>query len=522
MTSQQRKRKRGVILTPQGQQKLRAAIAEIEQAENFGQKLTLEELSDRTGLDAGTVAKVLDGEKGCDRRTLERYFQALNLELTEQNYSKAHLNSQVKTANDKSFTQAVQISSTSRTKQQDWEPNSHSDRQSLDEVTQQLRQRCCEKIQHLYSKIQLLNRQQIDVDQLYVDVYLLENLSSESFATIPSLLKDKKARNYFDRLGLGRKQKRLSGLSVALKSPRLMILGKPGSGKSTFLRHLAVACSQGKFLEDHIPILIELRSLQDAKEFDLVNLIHHEFGFDHKSHTEHILDLGNVLILLDGLDEIPGENRKRIQKNVDIFAQQYYQTRLIITCRTQTTEYVLDKFVCAEVADFSPKQVKCFVQNWFNTLTESEEQGKKQALSLMTHLKLPENRQTAELAVTPILLSLTCWVFSHMNGLPPKISDLYEQGLSLLLEKWDVRRGIRRHLDHCIYQKLSTKERENLLGFLALNKFRKEQYILFKEREISEDISTYLDIAVEDSQIVLKTIEPTFRPLNCHIQNNDR
>ena len=91
MTSQQRKRRRGVILTPQGQQKLRAAIAEIEQAENFGQKLTLEELSDRTGLDAGTVAKVLDGEKGCDRRTLERLFNSCGLELVETDYAKPGL-----------------------------------------------------------------------------------------------------------------------------------------------------------------------------------------------------------------------------------------------------------------------------------------------------------------------------------------------------------------------------------------------------------------------------------------------
>ena len=59
----------------------------------------------------------------------------------------------------------------------------------IDELVQEVRSRCCDKIQHLYSKIQLLNRQQIDVDKLYVDVYVLEELSSESHATIPDLLK---------------------------------------------------------------------------------------------------------------------------------------------------------------------------------------------------------------------------------------------------------------------------------------------------------------------------------------------
>jgi hypothetical protein len=76
-------------------------------------------------------------------------------------------------------------------------------RSDIDELVQEVRSRCCDKIQHLYSKIQLLNRQQIDVDKLYVDVYVLEKLSSESYATIPDLLKGSDLRDGFDRLGLG-------------------------------------------------------------------------------------------------------------------------------------------------------------------------------------------------------------------------------------------------------------------------------------------------------------------------------
>ncbi|MEM9806514.1 MAG: NB-ARC domain-containing protein [Cyanobacteria bacterium P01_D01_bin.56] len=83
MTSGKPKRRRGIVLTLQGERKLRAAITHIETEECFGQKLTLEELSDRTSLDAGTVAKVLDCEQGVDRRTLQRFFRAFELELTE-------------------------------------------------------------------------------------------------------------------------------------------------------------------------------------------------------------------------------------------------------------------------------------------------------------------------------------------------------------------------------------------------------------------------------------------------------
>ena len=89
MTSGQSKRKRGVVLTPPGRQKLQNVIKAWEEEDNFGDKLTIEELSDHTKLDAGTVAKVLDCEEGVDRRTLERFFQAFNLELTQEDYGRS-------------------------------------------------------------------------------------------------------------------------------------------------------------------------------------------------------------------------------------------------------------------------------------------------------------------------------------------------------------------------------------------------------------------------------------------------
>ncbi|MGB5959892.1 MAG: NACHT domain-containing protein [Coleofasciculaceae cyanobacterium] len=375
-----------------------------------------------------------------------------------------------------------------------------------DKLEQEVRSRCCDKIQHFYSKIRLLNRQQIDIDKLYVDVYLLEKLSNEYQATIPALLKDYDPQQ--DRLGLGQRGKRSPGFELATRYDRLMVLGKPGSGKSTFLRHLAVACCKDQFQADHIPILIELRDI-NASKFNLLNHIHQEFDLADEEQTIQILKQGKVLILLDGLDEVPGQFRRDIQDHIHEFSQsqQHYKNRFILTCRTQTIDYISDKFEPVEVADFNSEQVELFAKNWFTTLAETPEQGTELTEKFLDKLRLPQNKPTAELAVTPILLSLTCWVFIDLKDLPTKRSDLYEQGINLLLKEWDKNRGVRRQVGNEIYRKLSIKEKKQLLSNLAARKFEQEQYVLFEQSEIEEYIAEYLNISTEDAEAVLEAIE---------------
>lgn len=85
MNSPKPRRKRGVILTSIGWEKLQRSIRESEIGENFG-RYTWEELSDRTCLDPDTIAKVTNRKVGVDKRTLELFFQAFNLELTASDY----------------------------------------------------------------------------------------------------------------------------------------------------------------------------------------------------------------------------------------------------------------------------------------------------------------------------------------------------------------------------------------------------------------------------------------------------
>ncbi|MBE9101579.1 hypothetical protein [Vacuolonema iberomarrocanum] len=81
-------RKRGVILTNIGLQKLQTAKRKAEIWDNDGDRYTLEELGQRSGLAPITVAKVLNRETGVDKQSLVLCFSIFGLTLMDADFTK--------------------------------------------------------------------------------------------------------------------------------------------------------------------------------------------------------------------------------------------------------------------------------------------------------------------------------------------------------------------------------------------------------------------------------------------------
>ena len=87
MSRNKSRRKRGVILTSQGFQKLELAKSEAEYEENTGNSYTLEDLSERTGLAINTFIKAWERNEGVDKQTLKRCFDAFDIVLESKDYT---------------------------------------------------------------------------------------------------------------------------------------------------------------------------------------------------------------------------------------------------------------------------------------------------------------------------------------------------------------------------------------------------------------------------------------------------
>jgi len=395
--------------------------------------------------------------------------------------------------------------------------DNHSDIYTLVQV---VRSRRCDKIQAQCGTIRLLNiAQLIELNDIYVSVNILEALPSQNWVDVSNL--QGFSSEEFDSLDWGHiSQERVPALKAVNTYSKLMVLGKPGSGKTTFLQHVAMKCNQGELLPDRIPIFIRLRDLaedaSDAGNFSLLCYIRQELGRSDISEqqVETLLDHGKALILLDGLDEVQAEDRSTVLKQIHKLSKEYYKNQLIITCRLATQQYQFEGFTDIEIADFDQCQIEAFAQKWFVTVARnSREKGLAKAAQFMQKLQLPENRQIRELAGTPLLLHLNCSVFQAKSNFPAKRADLYKQGLDVLLVRWDKARGIKRDE---IYRQLSLPHKLKLLSQIAAITFEQGR-CLFPQHSVHQYIADYLrtlPTAQTDpeelqlnSEAVLKSIE---------------
>ena len=370
-----------------------------------------------------------------------------------------------------------------------------------------------EKIASQCATIRLLDlARPVPLEHLYVEVKILEETTSQRWLDLTDLKNlNSKA---FDHSSLTQKQQRIAALRAVEKYQKLMVLGKPGSGKTTFLQFIAMECHGARLGANQIPIFILLKNFaEDARDtgnFDLSDYVAQQLRDSSLSleEIEMLLEQGRGLILLDGLDEVSSEDSSIVIKNIRRFADKYYKNQLIISSRIAAYRYKFQGFTEVEIADFTEEQIAQFARNWFVSIAgKSPAQGVELGNQFINKLKRSENKPIRELVTTPLLLSLTCLVFQGKGDFPLLYSKLYQQAFELLLSRWDEARGIKRDE---VYRSLSLNQKIKLLSRIAIITFTQGNY-LFSSENIENIIANFWQDSGQkeewDREVILQAIE---------------
>ena len=395
----------------------------------------------------------------------------------------------------------------------DWQPEPATPPQSatehadIDELVREVRDLIRPIIQERCGTMRVLDMSQpIALGEIYTHVNILEKVTGRTRRELAELVQDIAPEN-FERFSLGAvTEKRVPGLEAVEKHTKLMIPGKPGAGKTTFLKHLAIQCIDGAFQSDHVPLFITLKDFAETDgQPDLMTFIDQAIATSLPSHnTQQLLDDGRALILLDGLDEVRETDASRVLRQIQQFSERYSRNTFVITCRIAAREYTFQQFTEVEVADFDDAQIADFSDKWFRS--------RKKSVRTEDFLqKLNEKPPIRKLATSPLLLSLLCLIFEDSGDFPAKRSSIYEHGIEQLLREWNPHER-----ERCpFYKELSPDHRQSLLRYIAANTFEKGNYF-FKQQEAGKLIKEYIkslscftprELLKLDIKVTLKTIE---------------
>ena len=213
----------------------------------------------------------------------------------------------------------------------------------------------------------------------------------------------------------------------------LMVVGEPGSGKSVFLRRLALAYAQGEL--EHIPILLELHRLAEATnplQTALVDVLTRNNFFNSERFVQVGLNNGRFLLLFDGLDEVPTDQRKRVVQQIkDLLDHNNEACRAIITCRTAVYRGEFDNWTDRklEIVEFSDQQIQRFLASWGNMPPD------KSVDNLLRNLR--ERPLILTLARNPLLLTIIAYLYTDTPFvLPHSRAEFYDKSITVLLEQW--------------------------------------------------------------------------------------
>jgi hypothetical protein len=229
-------------------------------------------------------------------------------------------------------------------------------------------------------------------------------------------------------------------LDLLSRERLLVILGDPGSGKTSLLNYCAL-----KWVEeglDPLPLRVDLRQYVQ----DRIGLLRwfqsasSSFRLD-ATHIDALLVSGAASLHLDGLDEVFDHPlRSVVVDEIVAISARYPSASIIVTSRTLGYEPDTLRnagFQVATLEQLTMPQIDEFLVLWHNVAEADEAERSRLRGRLRSAIR--DSRPIRELAGNPLLLTMMA-ILNRTQPLPRNRVELYREASRVLVHEWETRR----------------------------------------------------------------------------------
>ncbi|MGW1410002.1 NACHT domain-containing protein [Streptomyces sp. NPDC002403] len=240
--------------------------------------------------------------------------------------------------------------------------------------------------------------------------------------------------------------------------PRVLLRGDAGAGKTTLLWWLAAHASAGTLgpqlapLNGLVPFVVPLRTLRaeggtfpaPAQLPDAARLV---IDAAPEGWVGRVLESGRALLLVDGLDEVPRDDREQAHEWLSRLLARYPDIRCVATVRPLAVEpgwLTSQDFEELRLLPMRDEDIEAFVAAWHRAARlDDDDHETLGALERDLVQQFAQNPALRDLARTPLLCAVICALHRRRQGILPETRwSLYDSALTMLLGDRDRQRRI--------------------------------------------------------------------------------